>query len=376
MKSLAVVPIGIFALLLVVPVVHGQEKVENLYFSINIPDSWTYTESSNTPQARSTGLGPGNTINLTPSEFSDLLLIPMEKFREKIQDRGAYATFFQDSDYRIKNAPLESYVKYAIDNLGIQNITSQQYTTVGKEKSVKINTNDMPYGNSKLVVYLVMHDKQPYSIMYKADAKNYEKYLPEFEKIVKSFTFADSSSGTNNLSENENITDTTTNFSSAIPNSERPYIGVVGLALTQDLSKKIGLNQTKGFLITSIMKGSPADKSGLQAGTNTTTINGRDVNVGGDIILKVDNREVSTWHDILAYPESQKRAGDKVLVTILRDNATKELDIILGETPSQSSNDYSNTLSSQYGNDKNQEQLYRECVNVAGKSLCDFLFKK
>ena len=136
------------------------------------------------------------------------------------------------------------------------------------------------------------------------------------------------------------------------------------------------MNQTKGFLLTFITKGSPADNAGLRAGTNTTTINGRDVDVGGDIILKVDNREVSTWHDILAYPESQKRVGDKVHLTILRDNATKELDITLGTAPSQPLDDYSNTLSSQNYNNKNQEELYNECVNVAGKSLCDFLFKR
>ena len=159
-----------------------------------------------------------------------------------------------------------------------------------------------------------------------------------------------------------------------------PYIGIVGLSLTPDLSKQIGLNQTKGFLITSITKGSPADKSGLRAGSTTTTINGRDVEVGGDIILKIDNREVSKIDDILAYLESQKHVGDKVHFTILRDNEIKELDLILGDRPSpaklDASNDFSNRLPPQNDNNKNQEELYNECVNVAGKSLCDFLFKR
>ena len=159
-----------------------------------------------------------------------------------------------------------------------------------------------------------------------------------------------------------------------------PYIGIVGLSLTPDLSKQIGLNQTKGFLITSITKGSPADKSGLRAGSTTTTINGRDVEVGGDIILKIDNREVSKIDDIIAYLESQKHVGDKVHFTILRDNEIKELDLILGDRPSpaklDSSNDFSNRLPPQNDNNKNQEELYNECVNVAGKSLCDFLFKR
>lgn len=159
-----------------------------------------------------------------------------------------------------------------------------------------------------------------------------------------------------------------------------PYIGIIGLSLTPDLSKQIGLNQTKGFLITSITKGSPADKSGLRAGSTTTTINGRDVEVGGDIILKIDNREVSKIDDILAYLESQKHVGDKVHFTILRDNAIKELDLILGDRPSpaklDTSNDFSNRLPPQNDNNKNQEELYNQCVNVAGKSLCDFLFKR
>jgi serine protease Do len=159
-----------------------------------------------------------------------------------------------------------------------------------------------------------------------------------------------------------------------------PYIGIVGLSLTPDLSKQIGLNQTKGFLITTITKGSPADKSGLRAGSTTTTINGRDVEVGGDIILKIDNREVSKIDDILAYLESQKHVGDKVHFTILKDNEIKELDLILGDRPSpaklDASNDFSNRLPPQNDNNKNQEELYNECVNVAGKSLCDFLFKR
>jgi S1-C subfamily serine protease len=159
-----------------------------------------------------------------------------------------------------------------------------------------------------------------------------------------------------------------------------PYIGIIGLSLIPDLSKQIGLNQTKGFLITSITKGSPADKSGLRAGSTTTTYNGRDVEVGGDIILKIDNREVSKIDDILAYLESQKHVGDKVHFTILRDNAIKELDLILGDRPSpaklDTSNDFSNRLPPQNDNNKNQEELYNQCVNVAGKSLCDFLFKR
>ena len=191
--------------------IDGSETVTNDYFSIKIPDSWAYTESF-TPQSNNIIFGPTNGILLTLDKFSDMLLSQdKEKYSEKIQEGGLSARFNQDTGYRIKNAPLESYVRYAIDDYGIQNITSQHYTTVGKEKAVRIDANESAYyGNSNIVLYLLMHDKQPYQINYIANPKNYEKYLPEFEQMVKSFRFVGSPSSENeNLSENE--TDERTN---------------------------------------------------------------------------------------------------------------------------------------------------------------------
>lgn len=161
-----------------------------------------------------------------------------------------------------------------------------------------------------------------------------------------------------------------------------PYIGIIGLSLTPDLAKQIGLTQTKGFLVTSITKGSPAEKADLRTGTTTKTLNGRDFDVGGDIILKIDNRDVTKIDDILAYLESQKHVGDKIHLTILRDNTIRELDLVLGEKPSpdkidSSLNDFPNRQPPpQNGNGNPPEELYDECVRVAGKSFCDFLFRK
>jgi hypothetical protein len=149
--------------------------------------------------------------------------------------------------------------------------------------------------------------------------------------------------------------------------SDRPYMGIIGLNLTPDFSKQTGLNQTKGFLLTLITKGSPAEKSGLRAGSIVTTYNGRDVIVGGDIIQKIDNQSVSNLQDIMSYV-SQKHVGDQVFFTILRDNATMELGLTLGKSPIQAT--------SQNDGNKNQEELYNQCLNVAGKSLCDFLYKR
>jgi hypothetical protein len=360
MKILVMASIMMFLIPLCVTAVFagGNTSVGNQYFSIKIPDSWSYIEGSNTPEAKNQGFGPLNSIELTPSEFSDILA------SRDIQD-GPYAQFIQDTDYP-KNAPLESYVKNRIDNFGISNITSQQYTTVGKVKAIKLNANQPTFfGDSKHALYLVMHDKVPYLLTFVADAKSYEKYLPEFEQMVKSFRFVGSSGEIENSSENENITNTKTNFSGI--NLNRPYLGIVGLSLTPDLSNQIGLNRTKGALLTGITKGSPAENAGLRGGSTTITYNGTNVDVGGDIILKIDNQSVSKMQDIITYL-SQKHPGDNVHLTILRNNLIREPDVVLSISPSQDRINSASNLPND--NNKSQEELYNDCVNVAGKILC------
>jgi hypothetical protein len=145
-------------------------------------------------------------------------------------------------------------VKYVINKLGILKITSQHYTTIGNDKAVRIETNESAsFGNkTEIAFYFMMHGKKPYAIGYVADPKNYVKYLPEFEQIVKSLRFVDSPlNEIENLSDNKNITNTRSNFSSAnltyykgISNITDPQdlyiecVGVAGKSLCDSLFRK------------------------------------------------------------------------------------------------------------------------------------------
>jgi hypothetical protein len=58
-----------------------------------------------------------------------------------------------------------------------------------------------------------------------------------------------------------------------------------------------------------------------------------------------------------------------------------ELDLALGERPSadkidSSLNDFPNRPPPQNGDGDYPEELYDECVRVAGESLCDFIFRR
>jgi S1-C subfamily serine protease len=62
---------------------------------------------------------------------------------------------------------------------------------------------------------------------------------------------------------------------------------------------------------------SPAKKSGILGGASPTSINGRKLTLGEDIILKIDNKDFLNFHDILAYIESNKNVAYSMLVTVL-----------------------------------------------------------
>ena len=170
---------------------HGQEKVENQYFSVKIPDTWTYSTFSNTGMAELLGRGPVNMIIMAPVEFANLLTEPKEGEDDRMQSGNALSNFMQDTAYNIKNAPLEAYVKHRIDQLSDSfNVTSMYNGTIGKENAVKLTKNGTgDQSNQRVVEYLVLHDKDPYILTYSADVKNFDKYLPEFEQMVRSFKF-------------------------------------------------------------------------------------------------------------------------------------------------------------------------------------------
>ncbi|MFS4493478.1 S1C family serine protease [Maribacter sp. 2308TA10-17] len=73
---------------------------------------------------------------------------------------------------------------------------------------------------------------------------------------------------------------------------ERPWIGVNGLIIEKEEFERIfNLPLQGGMLIQSVAKGSPAEKAGLRPGYIKAEINGRDIILGGDIILSIEDHK-------------------------------------------------------------------------------------
>ena len=100
----------------------------------------------------------------------------------------------------------------------------------------------------------------------------------------------------------------------------RGWLGVAIQELTKELAESFGMKNTNGALIAGVEKNSPADKGGL---------------VAGDVITKFDGKAIVSSSDLPRAVGSAK-PGKIVPVEVLRKGAVKNLNVGIGEMPSES----------------------------------------
>ncbi len=97
----------------------------------------------------------------------------------------------------------------------------------------------------------------------------------------------------------------------------RGWLGVAIQELTKELADSFGMKNTNGALIAGVEKNGPADKGGLQA---------------GDVIIKFDNKPIVSSSD-LPRAVGASKPGKMVVVEVLRKGAVKNLNVGVGEMP-------------------------------------------
>jgi S1-C subfamily serine protease len=99
--------------------------------------------------------------------------------------------------------------------------------------------------------------------------------------------------------------------------SRRPWLGVIGLSITKEISRYYNLPVDHGVLVTNVAESSPADEAEM---------------ADGDIILELDNVETSRIEDLVN--EIQKRkVGDAVRILAIRNRSEHFFETRLSETP-------------------------------------------
>ena len=112
-----------------------------------------------------------------------------------------------------------------------------------------------------------------------------------------------------------------------------PWIGISGRDIDPDLARVLDLKDAKGFLIITVVDGSPADKAGLKGMTATQVIDGKEYPADGDIIISVDDKEVRKISDILIHLQREKSVGDTMVLGVLRDGEFMHKFLTLVERP-------------------------------------------
>lgn len=115
-----------------------------------------------------------------------------------------------------------------------------------------------------------------------------------------------------------------------------PWVGISGRDIDPNLAEILNLPDARGFLVITIVEGSPADTAGLRGTSETKQVDGKEYPVGGDIILSVDGKTVRKIDDILIHLQREKRVGDEMLLEILRDGVKTNIVVKLEERPALS----------------------------------------
>ena len=97
----------------------------------------------------------------------------------------------------------------------------------------------------------------------------------------------------------------------------RPVIGVSLREINEQISKRYNL--PVGLYVLEVMEFSGAEKAGIKI---------------ADIITKADGKEVKTVEDLNKIRDNYK-AGDTLPLTIIRENAVLNINVVLGEETPQ-----------------------------------------
>lgn len=164
---------------------------------------------------------------------------------------------------------------------------------------------------------------------------------------------------------------------------ERPALGINGINMAPELAERMNLTQSqKGFLVEDIISGGPADLAGIRGGYKVANINGSDINLGGDIVVGIDEKVVNTIQDIQSYLDT-KKVGDTVQLQVIREGQEITIPLKLGKIQSDQTLREQAPLQQLPQLPFSQEQpfggdlfgdMYNQCIEEAGKEVCDQLF--
>ncbi len=115
---------------------------------------------------------------------------------------------------------------------------------------------------------------------------------------------------------------------------DHPWMGATLMTLLPDFAHAFKLNVQQGVMVVEVVPGGPADRAGLKGGTTRALVRNYSLLVGGDIITKVDGKEVREANEVIRLMR-RHRPGDTIILEVVRwSGEPARVTIRLGERQS------------------------------------------
>jgi S1-C subfamily serine protease len=111
---------------------------------------------------------------------------------------------------------------------------------------------------------------------------------------------------------------------------EHAYLGITGLAISKSMAENLNLPTDQGVLVQ--RSTGPAAKAGVKGGDTQVSLGGADILLGGDVLVGIDGRKVSSMDDVIRVVNSRK-PGDEVTVELRRGDQRRRVEVKLGNRP-------------------------------------------
>jgi 2-alkenal reductase len=111
------------------------------------------------------------------------------------------------------------------------------------------------------------------------------------------------------------------------------WLGILTRTVTPRLAEHFGFPAERGAAVQEVVDGSPAARAGLHPGGDEEEWEGIALRPGGDLIVAVDGREVTTAEDVVRIVTQRLLPGTRTVLTVLRGEERLEVAIVVGERP-------------------------------------------
>jgi S1-C subfamily serine protease len=113
---------------------------------------------------------------------------------------------------------------------------------------------------------------------------------------------------------------------------QHAFLGITGATISPEIATALNLPVKSGVLVQQAVNGGPAAKAGIRGGNTAATIQGANLDLGGDIITAVNGHTLNSMDQLVNIVNAAK-PGDTLNVTIRRGANTHTVTVTLGDRP-------------------------------------------